>query len=683
MIIQGVDQRKAVEFVGDKYLHLKEYRRAKEQAWMECYRAYFSNFNRQWDLVTKETKRSRRYIAIPFDQAEGIQSQLSGLMFAGSDWMQPYPLVRGKLEHDDESAKEIRQVHLHQFHNMDFYRKNALLLKHLAICGNCPWTMSWRMDYTTDYPAYAKATEEWQAKSQQYWQQYQAAQSQHQMALQQAQQTGSPPPPPPSVVMPEPPQALKEVAYSGPSLEIGDIFNFVVDPFSPDPRHQLKIKRTFVSKSVLQRLAQRDQYGYSVYENVDAIEGTGNTSPGDYYDDFTQERYHAFGLQVPDSSQVELHEAWGTIELPGMYGGENQTYVSYVAAVAEGKNLIRFEPTFLWSGDSPTQLATYRDTPGQVYGIGGLESELGGFDLVNVRANQIIDCVAYILNPEHKCREDGIIDLKASSAPGKRHIMGDPANNMIPLEKNFTGVEIGMRDLEFLKQDVTSRIMGGGASGANPRTSATRDSLDAQSNAGKIGDIARHIEESVIAKQLDIMGQLNIQYLSVQEAQKILQKADVSFLKSSPESVRRHWLFKVRGSRQALDKQKQIQDLMMYVQFVASNPVMMSIIDLNPLSKKLYEMLEIGAPEEVFRDEETANQVLQTMIQMGLLGNDPQRNAQEIGAESIGGPVRNGAESGTANSEYGPEGPQGGSPVGVQQPGLPPAGQQNPLSVVR
>lgn len=666
MIIQSAPEQQVIQFVVDRYEELKNHRREKEDVWMDCIRAYLSDFDPIWNQAERQYHRSKRFVALSFDAVESLNAQLLSAMFVGDKWLHMDPGTPGRLEHDDTSADEVKALLLHQTEVIAFQRDFSCFLKQLQITGNAPYQVGWRKEYATDYPEYERAMKAWQLDYGNKFQKFQQAMIQWGVQSQQAAQMGQPAPPRPTALLPEPPPASRTLAYSGPAFEVGDIFNFVIDPFSPDQRNALRIKRSFVCKNSLLRLSEKNEYGYSVYDNIDDVQEVDRR--GTQADDYQEERFRAFGLQMPSSDQVEILEAWGTMEIPGLYGGDKDAYVAYVATVANSRTLIRFEPTFLWSGDCPVQMATFRDVPGQVYGIGQIEMGLGLQDIINVRANQIIDATAYAINPEHKYVDDGIINPRDPSFPGKMRAVGD-INNFQPIPKDFSGVSLGMNEIEGLKREFQTLTKTQSSMSTPRKESATATSLSAGSINTDVAKVAKHIEDNALKKIIELFIQLNAQYKTKPEMVKFLQKGDSAFMAVSPESLRRNWIVKIRGSQHVLDKQERIQNLMMFLQLALGNPIIAPTIKPLEMAKELAE--ELGIPvERIFRDAEEAEAVFNMMMASGLFGN---------GGRSSSGDWRSGeVDSRAASGEAGYSGGSGTGQGGQVPTGVLPAGERNP-----
>jgi len=634
MIIPGVGNQKVVEYVTTRFRELKDMRKTKEAKWMECVRAYMSDFPRIWDIRKETERRSARYVPLSFDAVETLESTLMSMLMPNGRWIDMQPAVSGKLEYDDVAASEMEALIYNQHIQMRFKREFKKLLKQMAIVGNAPYQMGWRQDLAVDYPAFQAAMQEWQIIHREEWMKYQTAMEEWRMAAQAAAIKGQAPPPKPQLTMPEPPPAGgQNVAYAGPTFQCGDIFNFVVDPFSPDRDHPVMIKRSFVPRSAIIAMAQRNDFGYSVYENVQGLEEREIRISRDQ--EHMTDTYDAFGLQVPSGKAVEIKEAWGTLEIPYAMSDGREVFTAFVATVANDSRLIRFEPTFLWSGKAPVGLATYRDVPGQVYGVGALEMALGVADLVNARTNQNIDIVNYAVNPEYKAVDDGFISPNIFSAPSKIHWVGN-IENLVPLQKDLQGIQISMQDVTLLKNEFKMITKSGAPLSSDSSESATKTRLDARMLGSDIGKIAEHIEETALWEIITKQVELNSQYLSREQMVRGVQKGSAAMIAVSPQTARMGWGIVVKGTKFTADQMQRAENLMMFQQLVLGNPMALPAVNVLELLKMVYEELGFSNADQIFNDEATAMDIINQMIQFGLVGSGTGQSRNAEAAQYVG-----------------------------------------------
>jgi len=548
------------------------------------------------------------------------------MLMPGNNWLGLESSTPGRIEHNDQAAKDITGLLHQQHYQIGFKQDISLMVKQAAITGNAPYLVGWREEFTTNYPAYERAMASWQIVHKEAWDQYNKAMQGWEQQARIAQEQGAPPPPKPSLVAPEPPPGNPELAYSGPSFETGSIFDYIVDPYSPDPSNPLIFKRSWISKSVLDTLSTKNRFGYSVYEDVEDLPVLDRRTGQDAHTEVAM--LNSFGLQAPPGDAVEIIECWGTIETNKEAGGK-EAYTSFVGAIANRGKLCRFEPSYFWSGKSPNGLCKYRDVPGQVYGIGALEPVLGLQDLINVRVNQLIDIVSFSVNPEYKAVDDGIVEDQFSSAPNKVHWVG-VIDNLVPLQKDFQSLNAAMADVEMLKAEFRNMVKSVGSGIGTQGESATKTRQAGAAIGGDLGKIATYIEDSALAPIIDLMIELNAQYLPPGTAVRMMEDGQPLIKQLSPESLRKGWVCRVTGTRHTLDKQERLDKLMMFTQLVMGSPLATAAVDLLELFKKIYGELDFGDEGAIFHDEARANEILDEMVKSGMLGNNAGPSAPEL-----------------------------------------------------
>jgi len=599
MIEKGIQKTRVANYLVQQYEDLKSQRADKEDVWLDCIYAYMSHHTDDWTAKAQSEGRSHRYMGLTFDAVETLHSQLSAMLFPGDEWLSVQPGRVGMDMMDDETAADIELFLKWQHRQMGFTPEYKRLVKQLIITGNCPWSMNWRIDYAVDYPKYLNDVKAWMDDQKLIFGEYKKAMEEYEQVAAQAKKLGAPQPMPPRVEMPKRPPVSIDKVFAGPEFMVGDIFDYVQDPHASDPGSALRAQRIWRSKAHLKKLNKPDETGYKIYDNLDAIhDGQRRGAKGS--DNKEEARASAFGLQLPDKSQVELLEFWGTFEIPGGAGGgdtheENKIYENYVAVVANRKHLIRFEPSHLWSGDLPRQLSTLIEVPGQIYGTGLIEPALGVQDLANVRANQMVDAVAFAINPEMKAVDDGVIDPNEESGPGVVHLVGN-LNNLQPVQKDLSGLQLAMSDLGQIKSEF-QQITRASSQFSNQHyaRSATEVSQSAGVTGSNLNEIAMHIEETSLRKVIELQLQFTQQYMDNEEIVKVTQGGVIDWKKINPEDVRRKWDLIISGSKHMAEQDKRIQQMLMFLQITTSNPMLVQSINVPYLLKKIYE-------EHGFRD---------------------------------------------------------------------------------
>lgn len=670
MIVPGANKEAIASYVREMFDKLRMNRLAKEEIWLECIRAYLCDFDQA--ELDASPNRSHRFYSLTHDAVESIHSQLMAMILPDDRWMFIEPEIPGKLPHDDKAAEQAYHLLDIRTKRSRFREVASSIIKQLAITGNCPYSVSLHQEYAANFPAFREAMVKWEQLNREQWMLYMEQRRQYEMAAREAQRLGlEPPPPPVDLAIPELPAVTdQELVYSGPRMEMGDLFNFVVDPYSTDPRTALRIRRIWVSRETIKQLAEKNESGYAVYEGIDKLDTLTETDMATAKDAHITDRIaNAYGLTMPSKDAVEMYEAWGTMEIPMGDSDGRSTFVAYTATVANGQT-IRFEPTFFWTGEAPLQLATYNNVPGQVYGIGPIEPNLGLQSLANARANQLVDVAAYAINPEKVIVLDGVINPRLTSAPGRNHPAAD-VKNMKVLEKDMRGVQIGHQDLELVAREframtkAMSPMMGRGSQ------TATRTALDANIIGTDLGKIAGWIEDTFITKALDLYVQIDRQFMDRNEIAKYTQSPDSPLKDLSPESFMAGMAIRARGSKHFADRMEQAQGLAAFISMTANSSILAPAVNFLHLGRKYYQLLGFHDVDEAFNSPERAQQILDQMFEAGLIGRGGNGNDPGLATDAGGSAAASPTATQPASRSGSGQGDEGSGPgqSGVSQSG--------------
>ena len=110
MIIDGTNNGEIVNYVVTRYRELKDHRKVKELKWMECVRAYMSDFPRIWDVRKETEMRSARFVPLSFDSVETLEATLMSMVMPEGRWLRLTPAIPGKLPYDDKAAEEMEAL---------------------------------------------------------------------------------------------------------------------------------------------------------------------------------------------------------------------------------------------------------------------------------------------------------------------------------------------------------------------------------------------------------------------------------------------------------------------------------------------------------------------------------------------------------------------------------------------
>jgi len=408
MIVRNVDPTGVITFANELWRQGKDERVDKEDIWKECWLAKESKFGKGWKEV--KNYRSRRYNPITFQAVLNVGSHYIQGIMPHDDWFN----VLGRTGDDDKAAKMMASLMKWQHYRANWRQEMASVINQSIIFGNVPWAVLWEDEkrHIVNQVGYAKELGEWQA----------------------AMQAGIQLPPPEMGQM-----AVTD--FDGPVMKCGNIFDYVQLRKSNDRRSAPRIMRQFKTAAYIKSLAQKDESGYSLYENLDAINDENIFREAS--DSLQQQVEVELGFNPRPKNSVELFECWGDFEIDG------EILFNHVAVVANRTTLIRLEPNPYFHGKPAWELFTLHDDPNEVYGKGEIESALGLQDVVNVRMNQVIEANGLTVNPQLMVVNDGTIDIdNFISAPGAIHVVG-AQGNIAPLQMP-SQASLGMQEIGFM-----------------------------------------------------------------------------------------------------------------------------------------------------------------------------------------------------------------------------------------
>jgi len=578
-----------VKHVSEQFRDLLQDRQETQQTWMRCILAYLCQFDKAWANAAKAANRSARYVPVTFDSIETVLAQAADIIFGNDEWNKVLPAFYGGNDRtDDEYAAVVTKFMRHQFEAGGFYEMADIGMKQLLLVGNCPWSMRWKVKKAADFGQYRKALAEWEKARAEYESNYAVAMQQYQAIMDLAKMTGMVPPPPPQIAPPPQPPVNSRTIFEGPVPVIGDIFNYVEEPFPGDPEEAFRAHRTWRSKEYLRRVSKPNDDGYRLYEGIDAITGGEDRAAAEGNQEENLLRI-ALGqsVNVRKPNDVELIHAEGTFEVPTADGYE--TFENYVAVVANGQHLIRFEKTPLISGRRTLNNAKLIRINGSQYGIGIIEKALSEQDSVNAIHNQVIDAVHCVIQPEYARVRNSVTSPKPSG-PGQVHDMADQGDIM-PFQKNFSGIPLGSAEVNAAIgrfERVTGAI--NTAPQGRGQESATRTARNANIVQLKLGKWTRAIEKDFIQRMVQTMIDMNAQYIGEEKMFRISQTdpSGQSWMKISPEALSKGWLCEIASTQYVIDKQERIQNGMAFLQMV-SQPVFVPAIEWQKLLEQLSE----------------------------------------------------------------------------------------------
>jgi len=624
-----------------------------EDTWKRCLMATLSKFDKSWETYAKQAGRSHRYVAISGDAVDTLLPQIYDAIFGQDDWLKIRSVREGFGSMAEIYAENMKYYLLHQHRHTGFSKTAKMAIKSLIMLGNCPTSSTWYTREAVDYEATTDEMNRWAEESAAYQMEHQEIMAEYRKSSLQATilDPNAPPLPPPDFKEPPMPPPDSKIAFAGPKINIGSIFNYVQEQHPNEEESSIRIMRTWRTKAYLKEKAEPMEDGYRLYDNIKAVM---NMNSEDRAPDNEAEILYkmAMGMQMPHGKdKVEVKEMHGTFEIGSGY--ERTIYKNYIATVANDLHLIRCEPSPFFSGRPMIWNARIGLTEGAVYGVGPIEKGLDEQDSVNAIHNQTIDAVNCVIQPELEIVRDFLADgVMQPSGPGARHYVTEKGA-ITPIVKNFQGIPIGF---EAVREAMSrhERITGATNTAPQGNETATRTARNSGIIATKLGGHITDIEAEFLTPALSMEIEMNAQYITEDQMFTVTKDKKILPISISPEQVRRGYVAIPMGSKFLAEKQERIQNLMMALQISQSNPDGSP----TPVNKpELYRLLYreiIGESDNIVMSEEEFKKAIAEyeQKQIAMMQMEAEAKRVESGQTDGAGPGQN-----TAGVQPGPTGP--------------------------
>ena len=635
--------------VVDNWRHYKDDRSELEATWKRCMMAYLCKFDKKWVQYADASNRSHRYLSISYDAVETWVPQIYDAILGRDEAINIVPWrVGGNNEMDDKLAEDMRFLLRFQMEHGKYRRTFQKGLRSLAILGNYPWWMDWKVKRGVNYEAFTQAMDRWMVEAVEYKQEYDAIMQDWQGMVIQSSVAGQQPPPAPEFMPPPEPPKDTDIIYQGPILRVGSIFHYVQETYPRAEEDAIRIMRSFVTKEYLKAKSKPDETGYRLFENVDKLhETTSEDKAADNDADALVKM--ALGMQVPTGpDKIELKAQHGTFEIPS--GPDAGIYENYIVVVANDNTVIQCEPSPMFSGRPLVNNARLTVVEGGVYGIGILEKALDEQDTANALHNQNIDATNSIIQPECEVVQDFLVDgIMKPSGPGMRHYVTQQGA-ITPIQKNFQGLPIGYQAEEAAIAR-HERVTGAVNTASGVKESATRTARNSNVIATKLGGAVEAVEEDLLEECLNTAMEMNMQYITDDVVAALTQDGKAVVRKVSPTDIRRGWTVRVAGSKYLAEKQERTQNLMMATQMSAQFEAggQPSPIRKEKLAQRLFKEI-LGESGDLVMDSEeykallvefqAAQAAAQMSAQNGAMGDAGSGpGTEQPGAGAPGGPA--------------------------------------------
>lgn len=529
-----------ISAVADRWKKWKNGRVSKEEVWDECFKAYLSEFA---DNAEIQEFRSQRWVPVSFEAVENVKAQKAKALFPAGNFSN----ARGD---NDQAAKyeKLRTIYMgNRLEAADVVEKySSSHIWQNLVFGNSPYMLGWEARSSRSRHSYKDDDGNQQAGIQ-----YTDSEGQLQV------------------------YRTSPYVYDGPSYEPLDLFNFVRSPFADDvSQGEIKIYRSLISKAELLALAEEEINGYSVYDlkAVKKALDTKDDAPKESSDSQAQTRKEHFGISSTDTRDED------TVELLWAHGDfsiENHLWRDYIVVLVNREDLIRCEKSPFLSGLSPLRMSSLIPVKGLPYGLGILESALGQQDIINIRTNQVIDCMALTLNPvviADLSRVNNVEDI--ISAPGAvwdvEETVPPPIVPVFLPQQAFQGyTEANIHKAEFVDATFSHKNFGA----QTREQTATEVATSASAIQTVLGRMAQRAENIDLEQIFLWFDETEKQYFDPsREVFARYSDDDQRFEQITPEVIFQHYTWKATGSGATAMAEVRLQQLFQWAIAMAQTP---------------------------------------------------------------------------------------------------------------
>jgi hypothetical protein len=535
----------------------KEARAPLEATWRECWEAYLCDMGSLYAQAEDGAPdRSRVVRPVLYEAVESLHANLLNSLFPAGE---RFFSVHGKTEADHQKASVIEEFLRTKLQDMCFIERYGRFLKQAIITGNTVAAVPWRRER-----AKRRQTEPITLFG---------------------------------VTVGHRRVVVDELVANGPSFEVLDMFDFLIDPDAVDFQQAKVIRRL---KRPLDALRANPAYG-----NLEGLTPDGAASPE--ADSAKAARRQAFGIQEGSlqgsggrEGLVTLLEAWGDFRIDGV------VYQNYVCTVAAGSRVIRFEPNPYDCGEKPFVFTTFIPVPNEVYGIGAIEKSLGLQHAINTLTNQKLDVINISINsPFTYLVNDDVFDPNnlvtrpGALIPVKSHDTLKPVQYL----NNFTVAFSEIADLKNELQEATGALkyFTGASSGGSERT-ATEVSALVQGGAQKFSSVINHLEQTSLEPFLQVIFAQAKQFLREPEMLRVARNdGSMEFVRILPDLLRQaQCAFRIDGSQAAVLKGRELEALVTFLKLVNGNDALARQVNVMELYKRIYRRLGFRDEEQIF-----------------------------------------------------------------------------------
>lgn len=516
-----------------RFASWESWRRPFETVWSEIYRMYLSVLRGQ-----KTPTRAKVFVPLMFQVIEASLPKLVNAVVGELNFFDTEPIRDDAPKEDFSIALSIRRLIKFQLELMGFFLKFVEFGKQLLMYGTSYMFVFWKVKrawVVERTPVRRTVTF---------------------FGVTVAQR-----------VLSWKEERVFKVVERRPDIEVLDI-----DQVYPDPSatNEMDGRGFFIRSEIdMQDLEEMSTGKFPVYANFDQVRtlfGTRKDGHHPNQSNVVQDRRSIRGTTVgiQDKNSIELLSFWGKYDLDGDGIREEALLV-----FADRTVLIKAIPNPFDHQERPLIRSVLFNVPKEWYGIGMIEPVIPLQHELNTIRNQRLDNINLILNNMWKVNSLADVDLDA--------LVASP--NGIILTDDMSAVEALMRpdvtasaynDASVIQQDIENTtaprsIQGTPESGRLGRTARGAQLIIGQA-LEKFGLAARVTEESSIKRLLNLMHQLNGQFLNRDEllSDPALYGDIFNGQKVTPEIIRAKVKFKLLGISETIGKEAKINQLVSF-----------------------------------------------------------------------------------------------------------------------
>ena len=386
------------------------------------------------------------------------------------------------------------------------------------------------------------------------------------------------------------------ITFDSIDLELVDIFDFYpADDFIDNIEDQpWVIHKTIEYIDTLYKKEYDPETGEGSYENLDKIQKDGkdkNLSRRGTENDYQKARKTQMGLRSRDYNAVV--ESIDFIEYQGVH--EEEDIVAVVAMDGHTNPLVSAEPLNTPDGKKTFIMGKWVEVPGEFWGLSVLERIEKSIYELNDRVNQTMDVTSQIVNPIWLNTDadipEGILRIQpnriiATSTKDGLTAIRPPVEVLTPAYNAIQSLSTNIQD-----STGATRFLGGSAQVPELQRTATGIlSIIKEANA-RLNLTIQGIEDNWVIPFLRKSYKYAQFYAERKEVVRIVGKQGIEYQQVDPATILGDYDFRPLGSQSVGSEEVMTQQMLNYLNIIATIPNVMQQFDVMKLVSKIGEKM--------------------------------------------------------------------------------------------